>query len=202
MWRPGDLARSERPSFRLFARNSTRIPNGWPIAKAGPEAGRVLGEDAASVDEVVSVPAVPHPHDRDASSGARGVQRPPVADERVDMVDSTVTVPVVEHQVPGLQLIERHVSYPRHICRAAFREDPACVGTGRGHVPGRAVVRTDEPPGEPGAIEPGYWLAPQRRRLLRRQPPFAGVHIRIPDESDPPLHDRLRVWRQRRELDV
>src|SRR5207244_10793267 len=102
-----------------------------------------------------------------------------------------VPVPVVEHQVPRAKVAEADPRgrHGRHVGRRPLRERPARVRPGRGDLPAAVVVSTQEPPGDPGAVEPGTRLPAERYRLRRGQPPFTAPDVRIADVADPPLHD-------------
>src|SRR6266581_4057974 len=76
----------------------------WRSRPTGRRSGR--RKDLATELEVLAVPAVADPHDRDAAGGAAGVQRVPVADVRFDVVDDALPVPVVEHQGPRPEVSE------------------------------------------------------------------------------------------------
>src|SRR5438876_10884931 len=66
----------------------------WRSRPTGGRSGR--REDLATEREVLAVPAVADPHDRDAAGRAAGVEPVPVADVRVDVVDQAGSVPLVK----------------------------------------------------------------------------------------------------------
>ena len=108
----GRPARPRRRSIASAHRARTGVAAGRARTRRDGALGRLVGEHPATVHEVISVPAVADPHDRHAARRARGVQRPPVADERVDVIDPAVTVTVVEHQIAGLELVVRQRARP------------------------------------------------------------------------------------------
>src|SRR6266480_2549631 len=88
-------------------RDRSRIVSGRRWTRRSRQTGRRSArEDLATEPEVLAVPTVADPHDRDATGGAARVQRVPLADVRVDVVDGAVAVAVVEHQVPRSEVAE------------------------------------------------------------------------------------------------
>ena len=100
--REGPRDRSEPPADGRMRRRSCSARSTRAEVSAslyGPGFG--TGKDAPTVDEVLPVPPGLDPHQGHAAHAARGVERPSVADEDVDVVDRPVAVAVVEHQIPG-----------------------------------------------------------------------------------------------------
>lgn len=150
--------------------------------------------------EVVAVPTVAHPHDGHAPRRVRRVERVPVPDVDVDVVDPAVIITVVEHEIAGLEPVEREVARTRHVRRGSLREGPARVrpwGRTRHAPPSFARSAHHTRP----ELEPGYRLAAESSGGVP-QPLFTAPHVRVADVPHTPANDRSAARTHRRELDA